>query len=101
MADGNNTDQQPNLVPGVSLIPPGGQTITNWINKAAFSVPAPDTWGSAGTYIVRGPGLLQPRRHRIAQGIERYGLAVHQKSLARWRGESREPSQQFALSRMR
>ena len=28
MADGNNTNQQPNLVPGVSIIPPGGQTIS-------------------------------------------------------------------------
>jgi hypothetical protein len=59
MADGNNTDQQPNLVPGVSLIPPGGQTIGDWINKAAFSTPAKDTWGTAGTDIVRGPGLFQ------------------------------------------
>jgi hypothetical protein len=59
LADGNNTEQRPNLVPGVSLIPPGGQTIGNWINKAAFSVPANNTWGNAGTDIVRGPGLHQ------------------------------------------
>jgi hypothetical protein len=59
MADGNNTDQQPNLVPGVSLIPPGGRTISEWINPKAFSVPANDTWGDAGTDIGRGPGLLQ------------------------------------------
>jgi hypothetical protein len=59
MADGNNTEQRPNLVPGVSLIPPGGQTISQWINPKAFSVPAIDTWGTAGTDIARGPGLLQ------------------------------------------
>ena len=59
MADGNNTNQQPNLVPGVSIIPPGGQTIGDWINRAAFSVPANNTWGNAGTYIARGPGLHQ------------------------------------------
>jgi hypothetical protein len=59
MTDGNNTEQRPNLVPGVSVIPPGGQTIGDWINKAAFSVPANDTWGDAGTDIARGPGLLQ------------------------------------------
>jgi hypothetical protein len=59
LPDGNNTNQQPNLVPGVSIIPPGGQTINEWINPAAFSVPAKDTWGDAGTDIVRGPGLLQ------------------------------------------
>jgi hypothetical protein len=58
-ADGNNTEQRPNLVPGVSIIPAGGQTIGNWINKAAFSLPANGTWGSAGTDIVRGPGLHQ------------------------------------------
>jgi hypothetical protein len=46
-------------VPGVSLIPPGGQTIHQWINPAAFSVPAPDTWGNAGRDIGRGPGLVQ------------------------------------------
>jgi hypothetical protein len=59
MADGNNTSERPNLVPGVSLIPAGGQTLHNWINKAAFSTPANDTWGNAGTDIVRGPGLAQ------------------------------------------
>ncbi len=59
MADGNNTEQRPNLVPGVSLTPPGGQTINNWINRAAFSVPANNTWGDAGTDILRGPGLFQ------------------------------------------
>jgi Carboxypeptidase regulatory-like domain/TonB dependent receptor len=59
LPDGNNTEQRPNVVPGVSLIPAGGQTIGNWINKAAFSVPANGTWGNAGTDIVRGPGLHQ------------------------------------------
>jgi hypothetical protein len=59
MADANNTDQQPNLVPGVSLTPPGGRTISEWINPKAFSTPAPDTWGDAGTDIARGPGLHQ------------------------------------------
>ena len=43
MADGNNTNQQPTLLLGVSLIPPGGQTISDWINRAAFSTPANDT----------------------------------------------------------
>jgi hypothetical protein len=43
----------------VSLIPPGGQTINGWINRAAFSVPVNNTWGNAGADIVRGPGLFQ------------------------------------------
>src|SRR6516162_631209 len=41
MADGNNLAQRPNIVPGVSLIPAGGQTINQWINPAAFSIPQP------------------------------------------------------------
>jgi hypothetical protein len=57
--DGNNVAQRPNVVPGISLIPAGGQTIDHWINPAAFSIPAIDTWGTAGTGIVRGPSLFQ------------------------------------------
>ena len=36
--DGNTTDQRPDMVPGVSLRPPGGATIGQWINSAAFAV---------------------------------------------------------------
>ena len=49
----------PNLVPGVSLIPPGGQTPNDWINAAAFSTPAAGTYGNAGRNLVRAPGLWQ------------------------------------------
>lgn len=56
MPDGNAGNQRPNVVPGVSLIPPGGQTLNAWINRAAFAVPTPFTWGNAGRYIARGPG---------------------------------------------
>ena len=56
MPDGNAGNQRPNVVPGVSLIPAGGQTLNAWINRAAFAVPAPFTWGNAGRYIARGPG---------------------------------------------
>jgi hypothetical protein len=59
MPDGNNAGQRPNIVPGVSLIPSGGQTIGNWINPAAFSIPALGTWGNAGRALVRAPGLFQ------------------------------------------
>jgi hypothetical protein len=57
--DGQNASQRPNLVPGVSLIPASGQTITQWINPAAFSTPAKGTWGNAGRALVRAPGLFQ------------------------------------------
>jgi len=59
LPDGNNQNQRPNLVPGVSLIPPGGSTINQWINPAAFSIPAAGTWGNLGRNTIEGPGLLQ------------------------------------------
>jgi len=57
--DGNNTDQRPNLVPGVSLTPPGGATIAEWINPAAFAAPAAGTFGNAPRDVARGPGAWQ------------------------------------------
>src|SRR5262249_32092152 len=40
---GYSLSQRPDIVPGVSIIPPGGRTISRWINPAAFRVPAPGT----------------------------------------------------------
>jgi hypothetical protein len=67
--DGNNTEHsagspnlRPNLVPGVSLTPPGGRSSLpggQWINPAAFAKPADGTWGNAPRNLVRGPGLWQ------------------------------------------
>lgn len=57
--DGNADNQRPDLVSGVSLTPPGGATLLEWINPAAFSTPAPGTFGNAGRNIVRGPGAWQ------------------------------------------
>jgi hypothetical protein len=57
--DGNTTNQRPNYVGGVSLIPAGGQNINGWINIAAFTTPANGTWGNAGRDIVDGPNLFQ------------------------------------------
>jgi hypothetical protein len=59
LPDGNDNDQRPDLVPGVSLIPPGGQTANSWINPAAFAVPPPGQWGNAGRNLVRAPGIWQ------------------------------------------
>jgi hypothetical protein len=60
LPDGNSTSpQRPNLVPGVSLIPPGGQTPQLWINPSAFAIPANGTWGNAGRNLVRAPGVWQ------------------------------------------
>lgn len=57
--DGNTTNQRPDLVPGVSLTPPGGSTADDWINAAAFATPAHGTFGNAGRDLLTGPGLWQ------------------------------------------
>ena len=57
--DGNNVDQRPDLVPGVSLTPPGGARFTEWINPAAFAAPAKGTFGNAPRNVARGPGAWQ------------------------------------------
>jgi hypothetical protein len=57
--DGNTSSQRPNLVPGVSLTPPGGKSIGEWINPAAFAMPDNGTFGDATRDIVRGPGAWQ------------------------------------------
>jgi hypothetical protein len=58
MLDGNNRNQRPDLVPGVPIYP-ADQTITNWFNPAAFTVPAKGTWGNLGRYAGRGPGFWE------------------------------------------
>ncbi|HZR28208.1 MAG TPA: carboxypeptidase regulatory-like domain-containing protein [Terriglobales bacterium] len=74
--DGNTQNQRPNLVPGVSLIPPTGQSETEWINPAAFSIPASGTFGNAPRNLLRGPALWQTdvglARHFVLS--ERIGL---------------------------
>ncbi|MGA8597031.1 MAG: TonB-dependent receptor [Bryobacteraceae bacterium] len=52
-------EERPNLVPGVSLVPPGGQTPNEWINPAAFSMPADGTFGDLGRNAFRAPGISQ------------------------------------------
>jgi hypothetical protein len=57
--DGNTNNQRPDLVPGISLTPPGGSSIAEWINPAAFAIPAPGTFGNAPRDVARGPGAWQ------------------------------------------
>jgi hypothetical protein len=64
LRDGNShSDQRPNLVPGVPLIPTN-QNPNNWISEtylpdgtpvSPFAVPADFTWGSAGRGLIRAP----------------------------------------------
>jgi hypothetical protein len=46
---------RPDLVAGVSLVPPGGGTADLWFNPAAFAPPEPGFRGTAGRNIVTGP----------------------------------------------
>ncbi len=56
--DGASGTERPDLVPGVSLTPPGGRTTTKWINPAAFAAPAGE-FGTAPRDLARGPGTWQ------------------------------------------
>jgi len=56
--DGASGSQRPDLVPGVSLTPPGGKAVAGWINRAAFATPAGE-FGTAPRDLVRGPGTWQ------------------------------------------
>jgi hypothetical protein len=47
----------PNAVPGVSTKPAGGKSTNAWFNPAAFSRPAPGTWGNVRRNSLYGPGL--------------------------------------------
>ena len=60
----NNTggfgfNQRPNIVPGVSPVPQN-QSINDWINPAAFSQPAPFTFGDSARFLsnLRAPGFV-------------------------------------------
>ena len=58
LPDGNTSNQRPNRVPGVPLYP-ANQSITNWLNPAAFALPAKGTWGNLGRFAARGPGAFE------------------------------------------
>jgi Carboxypeptidase regulatory-like domain/TonB dependent receptor len=56
--DGNSGTQRPDLVRGVSLSPPGGKSVSHWINPAAFALPAGE-FGTSPRNLLRGPGTWQ------------------------------------------
>jgi len=56
--NGNFTNQRPNSVAGVSSYPLD-QTLSNWLNPAAFSIPAAGTFGNVGRNTIYGPGFAQ------------------------------------------
>jgi len=65
LPDGNDqSNQRPDLVPGVSVVPTN-QNANNWINPAAFQTPPSDAngtllrFGNAGNGLVRSPNVWQ------------------------------------------
>ncbi|HJZ80874.1 MAG TPA: hypothetical protein VKD91_11030, partial [Pyrinomonadaceae bacterium] len=58
LPDGNTSGQRPNRVAGVPLYP-ANKSITNWLNPAAFALPAKGTWGNLGRFAARGPGAFE------------------------------------------
>ena len=52
-------EERPNYLSGVSLTPPGGSTPLEWVNPAAFSTPAPGTFGNLGRNAFRAPGVSE------------------------------------------
>ncbi len=63
--DGNGaSDQRPDIVPGVSVVPQG-QSADNWINPLAFQSPPTDSqgnllrFGNAGRGLIRSPNVWQ------------------------------------------
>jgi hypothetical protein len=58
LPDQINSSQRPNIVGGQSIYPVD-QNPLDWLNSAAFSVPANGTWGDAGRDLARAPGHWQ------------------------------------------
>ncbi len=56
--DGASGTERPDRVAGVSLTPPGGKSVAEWINPAAFTNPAGE-FGTAPRDLLRGPGTWQ------------------------------------------
>lgn len=58
LPDGINKNQRPNRVPGQSLYA-AHQTLSQWFNPDAFSMPSKGQWGTLGHNAVYGPGFSQ------------------------------------------
>jgi hypothetical protein len=58
VATGYTVAQRPDRVPGVSLRPPGGPTVEDWINPAAFTT-VQGLYGDSGRNVARGPAAWQ------------------------------------------
>jgi hypothetical protein len=85
--DGASGTERPDRIPGVSLAPPGGRRVTEWINSGAFALPAGE-FGTAPHNLFPGPGTWQidmgagktfplPERGRLEFRAEAYNIFDH------------------------
>ena len=74
--------ERPNYVSGVSLTPKGGSTPGDWINAAAFSTPAAQTFGNLGRNAFRAPGISQ-----LDLGLSKY-VALTERLAIRLRADA-------------
>ncbi len=92
--DDNQAGTQRPLLTGQPLTPPGGRTVVEWFNPAAFEIPALNSdgnasvFGSASRDLLRGPGTWQidmgagktislPERGKIEFRAEFYNIFNH------------------------
>jgi len=73
--------ERPNCFAGNPNLSSGQQTINEWFNVSAFSIPQPYTFGNCGPYIIRGPHFFN-----IDTGIHR-DFRVTEKVRVTLRGE--------------
>ena len=74
--------ERPNYISGVSLTPAGGSTPGDWINAAAFSTPAAQTFGNLGRNAFRAPGISQ-----LDLGLSKY-VALTERLAIRLRADA-------------
>jgi hypothetical protein len=73
--------QTPNLISGANPYATH-RTVDNWLNPAAFALPATGTYGSLGLVNIKGPGTFQ-----LDMGISRT-FAIGEKKTIQLRGEA-------------
>jgi hypothetical protein len=68
--------ERPNYAAGVSLTPAGGSTPALWINPAAFSVPANQTFGNLGRNAFHAPAISQ-----LDMGLSKFATVTERLNL--------------------
>ncbi len=74
-------EERPNYIYGMSLTPTGGSNPTDWINAAAFTTPASQTFGNLGRNAFRAPGISQ-----LDMGLSKY-VSISEKTSIRFRAD--------------